>query len=268
MKKIVFWLIVLSILSFNMLFKTETKTASANPDYICIKNITNSPCEVDDNTVCWAEATLKNWYYLIIKKKIGNLLYSYTGTFSKTPAWYTITIPNFIMNTNGIYTTYSDYTILASSSDELFNKYDNIDLSIANNSSPYFKIDSIWYGKNPVVGDMGATYTSVSRNEAIWFPSSCCNSWDKWTHSRVCNGSKLRQTAYHVIRTNCSSVLTEWVGYDSELSRGSTDNIDWKLFTYETWRTWIQESGKFEWYRSSCQITQKDSTPPIWTHNP
>lgn len=50
MKKIVFWLIVLSILSFNILFKTETKTASANPDYICSKTVYNYPCELTERT--------------------------------------------------------------------------------------------------------------------------------------------------------------------------------------------------------------------------
>lgn len=46
LQKIIFWLIILSMLLVALLFRSDLNIVSANPDYICIKAVYNQPCNV------------------------------------------------------------------------------------------------------------------------------------------------------------------------------------------------------------------------------
>lgn len=86
MKKLAFWMIftigVLSLITISLYKWEEMTSASANPDYICVKDVTWWACEV---TSCWAWGT--DWTRVCQWRKATQVSYYLVRTSCEP--WYT-----------------------------------------------------------------------------------------------------------------------------------------------------------------------------------
>lgn len=108
MKKILFWLIVLSILTTTLLFKSNLNTVSANPDYICTKAKLWT-CKYDNTKVCWY-------------RELNNEALKDNCRYNSNNDTYECNNGTFLDNN-------TDYEYFTTSKDNAFNKFHEFTLS-------------------------------------------------------------------------------------------------------------------------------------------
>lgn len=253
MRKILFWLIVLSMLSSGIL-----KTAYANPDYICRKSVVNSPCEYDENRKCWiGDKFLKDWYTIWWNWSVWGLINGVREiTIEKTTTWYHAYI-------NGNYFKWYDGSKYMSyyPSDEISNYYNNwvkwsVTFStmeewfnIFNNYMGNFRwLWELWYYQKVPYRWNGFslyTYSKATKDQAIWDNSTynCCYPWDTNSHTKKCVWTQTTEVAYYNLRTTCESGYT-WT---------QVWEHDW-----DSWREWEDYVS----HSQSCEVVFGDYTPP------
>lgn len=256
MRKILFWLIVLSII----LSSTLKNITYANPDYICTKTIDNAPCEYDENKVCWVsnDEFLKEWYTLWWDVwNSGNIKevtidWSYWAYNAYISGNYLIGY-NWWYNIMGIkseeITSYNKWWVKWSVNFKTMKEWFLIFDGYITNFKGYWKL---WYYKKEyTLASLGSytyhtyKYYPVIKKDAVtnMITTDCCEPWKNG--EKRCIWIQAKEMSYINIRTDCES------GYEKKYY--------WESW-WDSWRLWVDYIS-LSW---SCTVKFQDSKTPEW----